>query len=116
MLDTKTIDGIYIYTGYTDLRKSINGLSLIVGSTYGTTDLSNKLFIFCGKRKDTLKIIQFDGDGVWLYIKKLNNSKFKWNKTSDLVVIDKRQLDWLLSGLSYIQPSAHIQKEPKIYY
>ena len=108
MIDLSKIEGIYLYTEITDMRKGITGLLGLVTSFISKTDMGNRLFIFCGKDKRNIKILQMDYDGYWLYQKRLVTGKFKWPKSSDgTVIIDKRQLLWLLDGLSIVQKSAH---------
>ena len=51
---------IYLVTGYTDMRKSIDGLMTIIKSTYSLDPYSNALFLFCGRRCDRLKALHFD--------------------------------------------------------
>lgn len=116
MIDLNNIEGIYLYSGYTDLRMSISGLSILAQNLYKLDDMKHKLFIFCSKRKDNIKIIELDYDGFWLYQKKLFKGKFIWPKKDNngFINIDIRQLKWLLEGLNIIQPSAHI--ESKIRY
>ena len=80
MIDLSKIDGIYLYSGYNDLRMSINGLSILAQSLYKLDDLKHKLFIFCSKKRDNIKIIELDYDGFWLYQKKLFKGKFLWPK------------------------------------
>lgn len=108
MIDLSNIEGIYLYCGTTDMRKGINGLVGLTQEIIEKKDMAHRLFIFCGKDKRNLKILEMDYDGYWLYQKRLVTGKFKWPKSSeDSIVIEKRQLQWLLEGLSIIQPTAH---------
>ena len=110
MIDLSKIDGIFLYTGKTDLRASIFGLSLIIQESFPIEMMRNKLFVFCNKDKRNIKIIELDYDGFWLYQKKLHKGKFRWPKldeTSRTMVIDKRQFEWLLDGLELVQKYAH---------
>lgn len=110
MIDLSKIDGIFLYTGKTDLRASIFGLSLIIQESFPIEMMRNKLFVFCNKDKRNIKIIELDYDGFWLYQKKLHKGKFRWpklDKTSRTMVIDKRQFKWLLDGLELVQKYAH---------
>ena len=118
MIDLSKIEGIYLYSGYTDLRMSISGLSILAQNLYKIDDMKHKLFIFCSKRKDNIKIIELDYDGYWLYQKKLFRGKFIWPKKDNngFINIDNRQLLWLLEGLSIIQPYAHIETKIKYNY
>ncbi len=101
------LDHIYIACGYTDMRKSIDGLAYIVEQQFKLKPYSNDLFLFCGKRRDRFKALLWDGDGFVLLYKRLDNGRFNW-PMSDCAVrdISKRQLEWLLEGLSIDQKNA----------
>lgn len=108
MISLEKIESIYLWTGYIDMRKSFNGLIGLAESVVSKEEMGQKLFIFCGKRKNSIKVLEMDGDGWWLYQKKLVTGKFQWPKNAnELMAIDKRQLLWLLDGLSPVQPKAH---------
>lgn len=108
MIDLSKIDGIYLCLGKTDMRRGIDSLTMIASCYMPVEKMKHKLFIFCGRDKRTLKILEADYDGFWLYQKKLTNGTFAWPKAKDgQAIIDKRQLAWLLEGLSVIQPKAH---------
>lgn len=69
---------IYLACGHTDMRKSINGLSAIVQCSYHLDPFGQALFVFCNRNRDRLKILEWDGDGFWLYLKRLERGRFKW--------------------------------------
>ena len=58
--DVSRVTNIYLVTGFTDMRKSIDGLFAIVKDTYGLDPYSNSLFLFCGRRADRLKALVHD--------------------------------------------------------
>ena len=58
---------VYLACGKTDMRKSINGLSAIVEGSFKLDPFSGALFVFCNRNRDRLKILEWDGDGFWLY-------------------------------------------------
>jgi len=68
-----SLDGklVYLACGYTDMRKSINGLSAIVEGSFKLDPFEGALFVFCNKSRDRIKILEWDGDGFWLYFKRL---------------------------------------------
>ena len=63
----------YIVCGYTDMRRSIDGMAAIVKQNYGLEPCSGSLFLFCGKRRDRLKALLWEGDGFLLLYKRLDN-------------------------------------------
>ncbi len=75
MLSKKHIDGVYLALGATDLRKSIDGLAILVQESFNTDPFSRSLFVFCNRKKDKIKILEWDNNGFWLYyIKDVSNS------------------------------------------
>ena len=53
------------------MRKQINGLSAIVEGVFKLDPFSEAVFVFCNRARDRLKILEFDGDGFWLYFKRV---------------------------------------------
>ena len=100
---------IYLVTGHTDMRKSIDGLSLIVSEVLELNPLSSAWFIFCNRQRDKIKILLWDTNGFWLYYRRLEKGRFQWlsNAAGDSVNISLRQLQWLLAGLPLTNAKAH---------
>ena len=96
---------IYICTGYTDMRKSIDGLADIVDGEFGFNSRAKSLFCFCGRRVNTIKIIFWDGDGYLLSLKKLESGRMRWPRK-------ERQL-WRLthSGLYHLFTSKQFPED-----
>jgi len=105
--DITVVKNIYIACGYTDMRKSIDGLATIVQESFGLDPFSPSLFLFCGKRRDRIKALLWEGDGFVLLYKRLENGNFKWPKSSDQVrELTMQEFKWLMEGLSVDQPKA----------
>lgn len=91
---------VYLAVGSTDMRKSINGLSILVEQAMDLNPFSGDLFVFCNRLKTIVKILYWDHNGFCLWHKRLEKDRFKWPQSVDEVIaIDQRQLQWLLSGL-----------------
>ncbi len=99
---------IYLVTGYTDMRKSIDGLMGIIQNTYRLDPYSNALFLFCGRRCDRLKALHFDKDGFVLYYKRLDaGGRYQWpRKASEVRPLSRPEFRWLTQGLMVDQPTA----------
>lgn len=69
---------VYLACGHTDMRKSINGLSQIVESSFKLSPFAPAFYVFCNRSRDRVKILEWDGDGFWLYFKRLEQGRFKW--------------------------------------
>jgi transposase len=101
---------VYLVNGFTDMRKSINGLSVIVADQLELDPLSQAWFVFCNKQRNKLKILFWDTNGFWLYYRRLEQGRFQWPKCSENLTamsIEQRQLQWLLSGLTVTNQSRH---------
>ena len=60
------------------MRKSINGLMVLVQSSFSLDPFSDALFVFCNRKRDRIKILEWDADGFWLYFKRLERGHFRW--------------------------------------
>jgi transposase len=69
---------VYLCCGHTDMRKSINGLMILVQNSFSLDPFSGSLFVFCNRKRDRLKILEWDTDGFWLYFKRLERGHFRW--------------------------------------
>ena len=101
---------VYLVTGVTDMRKSINGLSVIIAEQLDLDPMSQAWFVFCNKQRDKLKILFWDTNGFWLYYRRLEQGRFQWpkaNETGLAMHIESRQLHWLLSGLPVENRTKH---------
>lgn len=98
----------YIATGATDMRKSINGLSILVADQLALDPLSGHLFVFCNRKRDLLKILYWDRNGFCLWQKRLERDRFQWPRTeAEVLALQGHELSWLLDGLSLEQHEAH---------
>lgn len=103
MIDLETIDKVYLYPGSTDLRKGMNALSYLVGELEKEDHL-HKLFLFCNREEKMIKIYEKDETGTWVYLKRLDESRYGWPKDlKEAMNINKEQLTWLLLGLKVIK-------------
>jgi transposase len=109
-------DTVYLALGRTDLRKSIDGLSIIVQETFKLDPFSRHFFVFCNRKKDKLKVLEWAGDGFWLHYKRLEKSRFQWpDGESESLAISQREFRWLLDGLSLQQRGANPEVHERIF-
>lgn len=109
---------VYFYCGPVDMRRSFDGLMSIVQSEFERDVLAGDLFVFINKRADRLKALWWDGDGLAIFMKRLESGTFQRpaSKKSDRhLVIDRVQLGLLLSGieLSSVQRRKRYQPEQR---
>lgn len=98
------VSKIYIAYGYTDFRKQTHSLCAMIKSHYNYNPYDQSAYIFCNKHRTSIKVLCFDKNGMVLAQKVLlgaDKMKFQWPKDSnEMKNITKKQLRWLLSGLS----------------
>jgi len=93
---------IFVRPGITDMRKQINGLSVLTEDVMGLDSGSGSLFLFCSRNKKTLKCIYWDKNGFCMWQKKLEKDRFPWPMTEEEVEeIDFDKLRLLLDGIDF---------------
>lgn len=99
---------VYLALGSTDMRKSIDGLSILVSERLELNPFSGHLFAFCNRTRNIVKILYWDRNGFCLWHKRLEKHSFKWPVSkSEIMAIGKRELDWMMDGLNIHQEDAH---------
>jgi len=117
MLKLKRSSNVYLACGSTDMRKSIDGLAILVQTSFKLDPFSDALFVFCNAKRDKIKLLHWEYNGFWLYYRRLEKGRFKWpdNPTDKVVHITERELSWLLDGLDIKQKNVHQEvKQRKI--
>lgn len=108
---------VYLVTGYSDLRRGIDGLAAIVQSQLRLDPFCKALFLFCGRRCDRIKGLLWEGDGFLLLYKRLDNGRFQWPRNeTEALLLSPQQKRWLLEGLKIEQPKAIREGKPGIDY
>ena len=102
MKSISAFENLYIHRDPVDLRKSINGLSVIVEQEMKLDVKSSSLFIFCNGRRTHMKVLYFDRSGFALWLKKLEESRFSWplKLTEETVSISVKDMELLLDGVN----------------
>lgn len=91
---------VYIALGATDMRKSINGLSLLVQEEFELNLFDNSYFAFCNRKQDIVKILYWDRNGFCIWMKRLEKDNFRWPESGeDVMEVSQSELNWLLHGL-----------------
>lgn len=94
---------IYVHTRPTDMRKSFDGLCGLVRSVFHADPLDGSLFLFINRRRDRIKILWWDRDGLVLFYKRLEAGTFEMLQADDdaaTLEIDATQLAMLLGGVT----------------
>jgi transposase len=94
---------VYLATEPADLRKSFNGLYALTQTVLKAKPESGALFVFTNKRHNRIKILNFDGTGLWVMTKRLEKGTFFWPKGVDVkngrLPLSPEALSLLLDGV-----------------
>lgn len=108
---------IYVAAGATDMRKNFNGLYGLVRDHLGCDPESGHVFVFTNARRNRLKLLVYDGSGLWVCAKKLDGGRFRWpdaDTTVKKLVLSSEELALLLGGIDLTQarPRKWYRKPP----
>lgn len=110
MLTVPANTPVYLACGSTDLRKSIDGLAVLVQEGFGLDPFSPCLFAFCNRQRNKLKILYWEHNGFWLFYRRLERGIFQWPTGKEQnATVSSREFRWLLDGLSLHQGHAHVE-------
>lgn len=107
LAETIAYRNVYIICGYTDMRKSINGLVAILTQKFQTKPDAESIYLFCGKKADRMKAILWEEDGFLLLYKVLTGYKYQWPRN----VNEVRRL----TRLQYIRLLEGLEIEKKVF-
>ena len=97
---------IYVAAGATDMRKNFNGLYGLVRDHLDCDPESGHVFLFTNARRNRLKLLVYDGSGLWICAKKLDGGRFRWpesDSTIRKIVLSHEELTLLLGGIDFEQ-------------
>jgi transposase len=95
---------IYIRPGQTDLRKAVNGLTVLIQEQMKGDPFSGSVYLFCNKGRKLLKAVWWDRTGFWLSQKRLEKEKWPWPENAEGVEeLNREQLEMLLEGIDFFK-------------
>ncbi len=107
LLPTGSAVRIHIAAGITDMRKGMDGLAMLVENVLRADPFSGHLFAFRGRKANLIKIVFWDGNGLCLFTKRLDQGSFMWPQVDDRggkVVLSSAQLSLLIEGIDWRAP------------
>ena len=109
---------VYLATGFTDLRRGIDGLANIIRFQFKLDPYDkNTLFLFCGRRNDRIKALLWESDGFLLMYKRLDKGAFRWPRSTDEAMsITEDQYRMLMQGFEIVarNPISELKETPSI--
>ena len=96
---------IYLAAGATDMRKGFDGLYALVRDRLELEPLSGHVFLFSNAQRNRMKLIYWDGSGLWVCAKRLEKGRFRWPEAQDKhsVTMRTEELAMLVNGLDVKQ-------------
>ena len=99
---------VYVVVDAVDMRKAIDGLSILVADHFDLNPLAGHMFAFSNRRRTVVKVLYWDRNGFCLWQKRLERERFRWPESRAAVLeLGHRELRWLLDGLDINQGQAH---------
>ncbi len=98
---------VHIALGVADMRKGLDGLAVLVQGVLEQDPFSGHLFAFRGRKANLIKIVFWDGTGLCLFTKRLEEGRFPWpgaDRPGDTVALTSEQLSMLIAGIDWRAP------------
>ncbi len=117
MISLSAATRIFVVAGFTDMRKSFNGLYGIVAQQLERDPTSGHVFVFCNRSRNRIKLLLWDGSGLWVCAKRLEKGRFHWPWTTesdepgsdtsgrDSYILTHESLSLLLGGIDLQETS-----------
>ena len=98
---------VYLAVGATDLRKGFDGLYGLARDALGLDPLSGHLALFCNRQRNRLKILFWDGSGLWVCARRLEKGRYSWpsqrEASSACVTLSPEEFSLLIGGIDLSQ-------------
>lgn len=98
---------VYLHTEPVDMRKSIDGLSVLVEQEMELSPSMDAIFVFCNRSRDKVKLLCWERNGFIVWYKRLEKQRFRWPKVGETVSLTGEQLNWLLDGFDIFNNQPH---------
>ena len=104
ILGTSRAVRVYAYPEAVDLRKGYDGLFGLVKSGLGRDPLSGELYLFVNKRRDSCKVLVWDGTGLCIFQKRMEQGRFAspWRESGDVVRMTQSELALFIEGCALV--------------
>lgn len=115
MIAPPTQTQVWLVAGVTDMRRGMHSLAALVQTTLLSQPFSGHVFAFRGRRADLIKLLWWSGDGLCLFIKRLEHGQFVWPQAeSGTVYLTGAQLSMLLEGINWKRPERTWQPQAMV--
>lgn len=111
MLRPQDAASVYLYLEPVDMRKSIDGLSLLVEQELSLSPMQPAVFVFCNRGRDKIKLLLWERNGFIVWYKRLEKQRFCWPREEDAMAqsCTGRELNALLDGFDIWRRPGHAE-------
>ncbi len=100
-------ESVWLAVEAVDMRQGIDGLSLRIQQALGHTPCDGSLYAFRNRAGTRIKLLVWDGTGVWLCVRRLHHGRFTWPQSSEATcVLSEAEWRWLTMGIDWRRLSA----------
>ena len=93
---------IWLMVAPVDMRRGIDGLSTLVEQVLQRSPCTGSAFVFCNRAGNRIKVLLWDGTGVWLCQRRLHRGRFIWGRTdTGGLELTSSQWEWLIAGVDW---------------
>ena len=89
------------------MRKSIDGLSILVEQEMKLSPSMDALFVFCNRNKDKVKMLCWERNGFIVWYKRLEKQRFRWPAVDVTLSLSGKELNWLLDSFDLFNNKPH---------
>ena len=101
------VDQVWLALGVSDLRVGIDALLAQVVRSFSMGAQAHHAYVFANRRADRLKVLVYDGAGMWLCTRRLQSGSFVWpHNDTGTMTLTREQFDWLVEGMPWQRLSA----------
>lgn len=103
------IERVYLHRAPIDMRKQMDGLSILAKEVMQLDPLSGSLFVFINRSRNKLKLLVWERNGFVVWYKRLERDRFHWPRGADeaVLTLTSEQLNWLLDGYDVWRMKPH---------
>lgn len=105
----RDIERVYLHRAPVDMRKQMDGLSILAKDVIRQDPMSGALFVFINARRNKLKILVWERNGFIVWYKRLEQQRFHWPRAASeaVLTLTGEQLHWLLDGYDVWRMKPH---------
>ena len=105
----RDIERVYLHRAPVDMRKQMDGLSILAKDVMRRDPMSGSMFVFINARRNKLKILVWERNGFIVWYKRLERHRFHWPRHASeaVITLSAEQLNWLLDGYDVWRMQPH---------